>query len=195
SLAWLAACQAELGMFAEGRARGDEGLRIAEVVNHPASLMVASWGIGLLSLRQGDLPRAVPLLERAVGICQDADFRLWFPRMATPLGAAYPLGGRVADVVPLLTRAMEQATAIERVDSQAFCYLSLAEAQMLSGRLEEAQSRAEQALAHAREHQERGHQAYALRLLGEIAARREPLESESVEAHYRQALALAEELG
>ena len=45
------------------------------------------------------------------------------------------------------------------------------------------------------QHQERGHQAYALRLLGDIAARREPPESEQAEAHYRQALALAEELG
>jgi tetratricopeptide (TPR) repeat protein len=41
----------------------------------------------------------------------------------------------------------------------------------------------------------RGNGAYALRLLGEIAARREPPESERAEAHYRQALALAEELG
>src|SRR5262245_54278249 len=46
-----------------------------------------------------------------------------------------------------------------------------------------------------REPQERGDQAYALRLLGDIAARREPPQSESAEAHYRQALALAEELG
>ena len=45
------------------------------------------------------------------------------------------------------------------------------------------------------QHQERGHQAYALRLLGDIAARREPLEAEQAEAHYRQALALAEALG
>ena len=38
-------------------------------------------------------------------------------------------------------------------------------------------------------------QAYALRLLGDIAARGEPLESTLAEAHYHQALALAEELG
>ena len=41
---------------------GEEGLRIAEAVAHPASLMVASWGMGLLTLHQGDLPRALPLL-------------------------------------------------------------------------------------------------------------------------------------
>ena len=195
SRARLAACQAELGMFVEGRACGDEGLRIAEMVNHPASLMVAAWGIGLLSLRHGDLPRALPLFERAVGICQDADFRLWFPRMAATLGTSYTLSGRIADAVPLLMRAMEQAITIERVDGQAFCCLSLGEAQMLAGHLEEAQALAERALALARAHQERGHQAYALRLLGDIAARREPPEVEQAEAHYQQALALAEELG
>jgi Flp pilus assembly protein TadD len=36
---------------------------------------------------------------------------------------------------------------------------------------------------------------YALRLLGDIAAQREPPEVEPAEAHYRQALALADELG
>ena len=46
---------------------------------------------------------------------------------------------------------------------------------MLAGRLEEAHALAERALALAREHQERGHEAYALRLLGDIAAQREPL--------------------
>jgi predicted protein tyrosine phosphatase len=34
-----------------------------------------------------------------------------------------------------------------------------------------------------------------LRLLGDIAARREPLESALAEAHYREALALTDELG
>ena len=66
---------------------------------------------------------------------------------------------------------------------------------MLAGRLEEAQALAEGALAHAHEHQERGHEAYALRLLGDIAARREPPKSDQAEAHYRQARTLAEELG
>jgi tetratricopeptide (TPR) repeat protein len=47
----------------------------------------------------------------------------------------------------------------------------------------------------ARAHQERGYQAYALRLLGEIASRRDPPEVTSAEAHYQQALALVNELG
>jgi hypothetical protein len=79
--AWLAWCYAELGMFAEGRARGEEGLRIAEAVAHLTDRMMASWGAGLLALRQGDLHRALPLLERAVGICHEADLPAYFPWM------------------------------------------------------------------------------------------------------------------
>jgi tetratricopeptide (TPR) repeat protein len=195
SRAFLGECCAELGTFAEGRALGVEGLRIAEAVDHPASLMMASWGIGLLALRQGDLPRAVPLLERALDICQTTDLPVRFPRLAATLGVAYTLAGRVADAVPLLTQALERTTAMEMAVYQALCSLSLGEAQMLAGRLEEAHALAERTLALAREHQERGYQAYALRLLGEIAARREPPESEQAGEYYRQALALAEELG
>ena len=111
--------------------------------------------------------------------------RLYFPWMAAALGAAYTLAGRVADAVPLLTQAMEQTMATEMVGYQALCRLSLGEAQLLAGRLEEAHALAERALALAREHQERGNQAYALRLLGEIAAQREPPEGEQAEAHYQ----------
>jgi len=192
NLAW---CHAELGAFAKGRAVAEEGLQIAQAVAHPASLMLAYGWIGFLSLRQGDLPRALPQLERAASLCHEADLPAYFPWIAAALGAAYTLVGRVADAVPLLTQVGEQVTAMERVDFQQHCRLFLGEAQMLAGRLEEGQVLAERALAHAHAHQERGNQAYALRLLGDIAARREPPEHEQAEAHYRQALTLADELG
>jgi tetratricopeptide (TPR) repeat protein len=191
SYARLTVCHAELGTFAEGRALGDEGLRIAEAVDHPASRMIASWGVGRLSLRQGDLPRALLLLERAIGICQDTGLAFWFRLIAAALGAAYILAGRVADAVPLLTQAIEQSTATE---TRAIGSLPLGEAQVLAGCLEEAHALAEGVLAFARAHQERGTQAYALRLLGDIAVQRDPPDVESAQAHYYQSLALAEAL-
>jgi tetratricopeptide (TPR) repeat protein len=193
--AHLAWCHAELGTFPEGRALGEEGLRIAEAVASPVSVMYASWGIGLLALRQGDLPRALPVLERALDICRDADLPNYVPRVAPALGAAYTLCGRIGDAILLLERGMEQATALERVDLQAFCRLALGEAQLLAGHLEEAQALAECALAHAHEHQERGNQAYALCLLGDIAALRDPPDLDQATAHYQRALALADKLG
>ena len=144
SRAQLAKWHAELGMFTEGSALGDEGLRMAEAVAHPPSLMFAWWGVGMVALRQGDLPRAIPLLERAMGICQEADLPLWFLEMAACLGEAYTLGGRIADAVPLLTQALEQATPMERVGHQRRCRLSLSQAHLLAGRLEEAQALADE---------------------------------------------------
>ena len=195
SRAYLAWCYAEVGAFAQGRALGDEGLRIAEAVDHHASLMMASWGMGLLALRQGDLSRALPLFERAVSLCQDAHLPLHFPRVAAALGAAYSLSGRGADAIPLLTQAVAQTTVTASRGLHAFCRLPLGETQVLAGRLEAMQTLAECELALARAHQERGNEAYALHLLGDIAARREPPESAQAEAYGLQALALAEELG
>jgi tetratricopeptide (TPR) repeat protein len=195
SRAYLAWCHAELGAFAAGRLCGEEGFQIAEAVAHPGSLVRAYWGLGVLALYQGALSMALPRLERAVGLCQEADLPNLFVRMAAPLGAAYTLAGRVADAVPLLTQAMAQATAMERLDVQNVCRLPLGEAQLLAGHLEEAETIAEQALMFAREHQEHGNQAYALRLLGDIVARSDPPDVDKATAHYRQALALAEELG
>jgi tetratricopeptide (TPR) repeat protein len=195
SRSWLAWCYAELGMFVEGRAIGEEALRIAEATEHPASLMRASLGIGLLCLRQGDLSRALPRLERAVSICHEADLALYFPQIAPALGAAYILGGRDIDAVPLLTQAMQQSMTTGIVYCQTLCCLSLGEAHLLAGRFQDAQALAERAQTLARERQERGDQAYALRLLGDIAARHEPPDIVQAEAHYQQALALAEGLG
>jgi tetratricopeptide (TPR) repeat protein len=165
------------------------------MVAHPSSLMWAYYGVGLLSFYQGDLRRALTRLERAMDICQEANLPIFFPRMAAALGAAYTLAGRLTDAIPLLTQAMEQTTAVAMVGFQALCLLPLGEAHLLAGRLDEAHALAEQALALTRTHQELGNQAYALRLLSEIAARRDPPEVDLAVANYQEALALADELG
>jgi tetratricopeptide (TPR) repeat protein len=146
-------CHAELGLFAEGKTPGDEGMQIAEAMEHSGSLMVASWGAGVLSLRRGDLSRGLPILERAVGICQDPNFSVWFTRLAPALGTAYTLAGRVADAVLLLTEALQQSVAAKRVNDETLCSLSLGEAQLLAGHLEEARILAERALTLACEYQ------------------------------------------
>jgi tetratricopeptide (TPR) repeat protein len=71
----------------------------------------------------------------------------------------------------------------------------LGETQVLAGRLEESHVLAERALVLARAHQERGHEAYVLRLLGDIAAHGDPPDIDRAEAHYQQALTLADALG
>jgi tetratricopeptide (TPR) repeat protein len=106
------------------------------------------------------------------------------------LGHAYALSGRVTEALPLL----EQAIAEGSGGAHAVWTARLGEVYLLTGQSEKARTLAEQALALSRNRKERGYQAWALRLLGEIASQSDPPEIESAEIYYRQALALAEEL-
>jgi hypothetical protein len=71
----------------------------------------------------------------------------------------------------------------------------LAEAHLLAGRRDDAIAVAGRALDLALLQKERGNEAWILRLLGEVAARADPPDSESAGGHYTQALARADELG
>ena len=69
------------------------------------------------------------------------------------------------------------------------------EAYLLARRIDDARTLALCALDLSRQRNERGHQALVLRLLGEIYSHQASAEAGQAEAHYRQALDLAEELG
>jgi len=195
SRTFLCLCLAEMGAFAESRAVGEAGQRMAEAINHPVSLVSAYRSVGQLYLCQGDLPQALPVLERAAGLCEDAELPFHFSLLAPTLGAAYVLCGRVDEAIRLLARVLEQTALSGRMNVQAPLLSSLGEAHLRADRLEEARTFATRALEHARTYQARGHEAYSLHLLGDIAAHGHPPEVEEVEASYRQALALADELG
>jgi class 3 adenylate cyclase/tetratricopeptide (TPR) repeat protein len=195
SRVWLSLCHAELGAFTEGLAMAEEGLRIAETVNSPFSLIETCRGVSFLYLRQGDMHRAIPELERAIGLCQDWHILLLLPEQAAALGLAYALDGRVAAGLALVEHGVEQQVAMGRPRSLAPLVVWLSEAYLLAGRLEDARQRAAQACDLARQYTQRGHQAWALWLLGESMGRQASPEVEAAAGHYRQALALAEELG
>jgi len=135
------------------------------------------------------------MLERGLGICQAANIQLLVPFVASELGAAYTLAGRLPEALPLLEQAVAQATAMGRGSHLSFWTVQLSTGYLLAGRLEDALPLAQRALTLTRTHGERGYQAHALRLLGDIHAQRQPPDVAPAETHYREALALAEELG
>jgi class 3 adenylate cyclase/tetratricopeptide (TPR) repeat protein len=190
-LSYLVWCLAELGEFAEAISRGEEGVRLAEALGQPVGLIFAYRGVGYLYLVKGDLHKAIPALERSLAVARDHPGYL--PWNAAALGYAYALAGRIAEAIQLLEEAMQRAATTGRV-GQSFRLAYLSEAYLLAGRMESALELALRALTLSREHKEQGHEAYALRLLGEITSRRAPPDVEQAENHYRQAMALAEEL-
>ena len=98
----LARCLAEVGAFTEGLAHGEEGLRIAEAVDHPHSLIMAYHGIGRVYLHKGVLHQAIPWLERGLEVCRVWDIPLLLYLVSSTLGYAYVLAGRVSEALPLL---------------------------------------------------------------------------------------------
>jgi len=192
---FLARSLAERGAFAEGIACGEEGLRIGEQLDHPWTVIVACWQLGYLYGLKGDLDPATRLLERASALARDKNVIFWAPQASGVLAHAYALSGRVAEGLALGQDAVKTMEQIGLRMFYARVVSLLGEAYVCAGRLEDALAHAQRALEVARQDRERGHEAWALRVLGEIAARRDPPDVETAEEHYRLALALAEELG
>jgi predicted ATPase/class 3 adenylate cyclase len=188
-------CLLEVGEFAEGMVTGEEALRMAEEADYPFSRVIASLCVGVLSLRKGALHRAIPMLERGVTLCQSLHIPPWYPAIASALACAYALGSRTPDALPLLEYGLKWATSGQIIVFRVFTLLCQSETAFRTERHEDAHVLAVSALTLARDHKERGHEAWILRLLGDIAARRDPPEIGPAETHYQQALALAEELG
>ena len=174
---------------------GTEALHIAEAVKHPASLTLALYSAGAIYLRQGELRQALPLLERGMQLCREVNLPRYFSHIAPALGSAYILDGRAADALPLLEEAVAQAVSNGRKDLQSFRIATLSEAHLHAGHPEAASTFGEQALDYSRTYNERGNEAYALRILGDVAMHRDPPEFNQAKTHYQQALALADELG
>ena len=73
--------------------------------------------------------------------------------------------------------------------------IPLGEVALATGQIEEAARLGERALDLARRHNQRGHEVYALRLLGEVASRRDPPDVPAAAVHYQGSIGLGQELG
>jgi DNA-binding SARP family transcriptional activator len=192
---WLAGCLAKLGNFTEGMAHGEEAVRIAEAIDQGYTLIAAHCEVGLAYLRKGELQRAIPMLERGRALGQQGGFPHFAAATASGLGYAHALSGRDREALPLLEEGVGQAASLGIVVHQSLRTAWLSEGYLLAGRIPDALRLAGRALELSRDHKERGNEACVLRLLGEIASRRDPPDVETAEGSYREALGLAGELG
>ena len=187
----LARSQAELGEFDSARATIDEGLRIAEALQHTMTLWVARLDACHVLLCRGDFHDAVPQLEACLEAFRVASLAMWSSTAAAMLGYARAMTERPEDGIPLLREAIEQLAQSRRT-MEALFTTYLCEAHLLARQLGEAATLADRALALSRERFERATEARTLYLLGEIATM--SADEDTADRHYHDALALADEL-
>jgi len=159
------------------------------------SLAYACTRLAHLYTLQGELDRAQALLERGHAVTRD--WKITYPSalVTTDLGYVSVLRGRHTEGLSLLFDAMNAYEVMKVEVVKPRLYIRLGEAYLLADRIDEARDCAERCLAETRARGEHGHEAYALYLLGEIAARGDAAASKSAESHFREAGGLAADLG
>jgi tetratricopeptide (TPR) repeat protein len=189
-LAWLLA---DRGRFEQAIARGQEGIRLAESLDHPYSLSWALWTLARVHMIRGNGSEAVRLLERGLALSREWNLTLFVLRHAGALGYAYALSGRATVGIPFLEDALTAIDTMGFGTPQSIFLGDLGETYAAADWFNEALEVAGRVLNLARDRGQRSYEAWALRLLGDVTARGDP--AGHADRHYRDALALAEELG
>jgi tetratricopeptide (TPR) repeat protein len=153
--------------------------------------------LGIVHLEHEEPGSAIPLLERSVDLSRAGKFGHILPHAATLLAVAHARAGRgAASSGDALQAAIECDRSMTHRGLRGSRRAWLGEALANAGRLDEASSKADEALTLARADGERAGEVRALQLLAELARQRNDLQAPRIaETMYRQALAIADGLG
>jgi tetratricopeptide (TPR) repeat protein len=191
----LVQCLAAMGQFREGVSYAEEGIQIAEEVGDASVLVYVNCSLAFLYLLKGELGKAIPILERALTTCRVSNILVYIPFVSSRLGFAYTNAGRVVEGLPFLEQGVEDSASAGRLAFLSLSTAWLSEGHLLLGNLEKADVLAERALKIAKKHKEHAHEAWALKLLGDVAMGHKPPKTQHAESYYRHAYVVSLELG
>jgi tetratricopeptide (TPR) repeat protein len=184
---------ADRGKFDQGIAHGQEGIRLAASLDQPPLLCFVHWRLACLEILKGEFNRAVSLIESGLALSRESNVTIFSMQNTGSLGYVYALSGRVSEGIPLLEHALSVSEAMRYGAVEPLFLLYLGEAYTRAERLRDALEVSGRLLTLTRERGQRGYEAWALWLHGEISTRHDP--STKSDLYYLDALALAEELG
>jgi tetratricopeptide (TPR) repeat protein len=193
---WLVMSLAQLGRFAEAAGYEAEAIRLAEPTHHAFTVGYAHLAAGTLHLGKGDWATARSLLDRGIAVFRTGNVILQLPWAVA--SSAWVMA-QLDEASEALTRLREGEELVERaaargiVGWRAWHHHQLGRACLLLGRLDEARRLGDRAVESSL--RQPGFAAHAQYLLGDIATHPDRFDAENGEAHYRQALALAEPRG
>jgi class 3 adenylate cyclase/tetratricopeptide (TPR) repeat protein len=193
SRTWLVSALSDQGEFAHGRVLADEGLRIAEASEQPLSLAAACSALGRLNIEEGQAEAAIPVLERGLHVAERSGLGGWRITLICPLGYAYALAGQHEKAISLLRDGLGEFVAMR--GGNALFAGWLGDVYLRTGRANDALKFATDALEAARRRRERGYEARALHILGDIAGLADPPNLSVATSRQEESITLAQELG
>ena len=195
---WLIRSLAQIGNFSETRQYGDEAVQTATERDYPLSIVFAYYAIGVVALIKGEFDQAITALERSLSVCEAVEIPVQRPLVVSCLAAAYAFVGRFDEALGLLQRTTDRNAWLTGAGSRqlpfgkAMRMVWEVEAFMLTDQRCEAEALARTVLGVSRESKDRGSEAWLRCLLGDLLARASSMQAED---SYREALALAQDLG
>jgi class 3 adenylate cyclase/tetratricopeptide (TPR) repeat protein len=190
---WLIMSLAELGKFAEATKYKAEAIQLAEQTQHAHTIGWAHLAASMLDLSRGDWVEARSLVDHWMSVPGTLNVAMLLPWAIASSAWVLAQAGETEEALNRLRegeRLLELHAASGIVGHRSWAYQALGRACLLLGRLDEAQRLGCLSIESA--HHQPGFRAHALRLLGDLATHPDQFDAESGEAHYQQALALAE---
>jgi transcriptional regulator with AAA-type ATPase domain/tetratricopeptide (TPR) repeat protein len=190
---WLVMSLAERGRFREAAEHASEAIRLAEPTEQAYTVGLALLAASAVHLLEGDWAKVRPLVERAIALSRAGNVVLYLPRAVAGSALALAQLGEENEALNRLRegeRLVDDLVAKEMTWSLSLACQWLGRACLRLGRPDEARRLGDRALESAQG--QPGFAAHALQLLGDVATHPDRFDAKAGEAHYRQALALAE---
>jgi class 3 adenylate cyclase/tetratricopeptide (TPR) repeat protein len=190
---WLIMSLVELGRLSQAAEYEGEAIRFAAATKHTHTIGWAHLTASKLHLFKGAWSKAHLLVEHWLDMPGTLDVAVLLPWAVPTL--AWTLA-QIGEAGEALSRMREGEQLLERqaakgiVAHRSWGYYAVSRACLLLGRFDDAQRLANRSIESSQ--RQPGFAAHALRLLGDLATQPDQFAAERGEAHYRQALALAE---
>lgn len=187
---------AELGRFAAATELEAEALQLAAETQHAYTVGWAHLAASWTHLLRGDWALASPGVEHATAILRTRNV---VPLLPFAVGLSAWGLAQLGEESEALSRLREGEQLLERhalsgqTGTLGWFYAGLGRAALVLGRLENARRLGDRALEFSP--RQPGFAAHALQLLGDVSTQPDQFDAARGEAHYRQALTLAEPRG
>ncbi len=158
---YLADTLASLGEFDEGRQLAEKGVMLGARVQHPFSIVVPRWGLGMLAFREGRFEEAVQHLETGLRVAEEGAVYPALSLILSALAAAYARLGQAERAVATADRALDADVFGVAYGGHGIVPVLASEAFLKAGARERAEDAARQGLELCRTRGEHGHEGWA----------------------------------